>query len=200
MSDSDQRGAGAGEVTGLLLAWGEGDRAALDRLLPLVYAELRSLAHRELRGERPGHTLSTTALVHEAYLRLVDQGRARLAGRRHFLAVAGKMMRRVLVDEARKRGAQKRGGGAPHLALDEAMAIPEVPQFGAPLDGELLALDEALSALEEFDPGLCQVVELRYFAGLTLEETATVLGVATTTAWRDWHSARAWLYARLSEP
>lgn len=192
MSDSERGGTTAEQVTGLLLAWGEGDRDALDRLLPLVYDELRQLAHRELRGERPGHTLSTTALVHEAYLRLVDQGRARLESRRHFLSVAGTMMRRVLVDEARRRHARKRGGGARHLPLDEA------PEIVASPDGELLELDEALSALESFDPALGKVVELRYFAGLTLEETAAVLGVATTTAWRDWQAARAWLYARLA--
>ena len=193
MSDSERGGTTAEEVTGLLLAWGEGDRAALDRLLPLVYDELRQLAHRELRGERPGHTLSTTALVHEAYLRLVDQGRARLESRRHFLSVAARMMRRVLVDEARKRRAQKRGGGAVHLPIEEATEVVTSP------DTELLALDDALTALEAFDPGLGRLVELRYFAGLTLEETATVLGVSTTTAWRDWQVARAWLYARLAE-
>jgi RNA polymerase sigma factor (TIGR02999 family) len=193
MDESDRGGAPAGEVTALLLAWAAGDRTALDRLMPLVYEELRQLAHRELRGERPGRELSTTALVHEAFLRLVDQGRARLEGRRHFLAVAGKTMRRVLVDEARKRRAAKRGGGAPHLPLDEA---PEV--FASP-DTELLALDDALSALDAFDAELGRLVELRYFAGLTLEETATVLGVATTTVWRDWQVARAWLFARMAD-
>ena len=193
MSDPDQRGAVEGEVTALLLAWGKGDRAALDRLLPLVYGELRRLAHRELRDERPGHTLSTTGLVHEAYLRLVDQGRAQLEGRRHFLAIAGQMMRRVLVDEARKRGAVKRGGGALHLPLDDVGEVAAVP------DGDLVALDDALAALESFDATLCRVVELRYFAGLTFEEAGSVLGVSTATAWRDWQSARAWLFARLEE-
>ena len=159
-----------GEVTALLEAWGKGDREALDRLIPIVYGELRRLARRQLRGEAPGRTLSTTGLVHEAYLRLVDQDHARLENRRHFLNVAAQTMRRVLVDGARKRGAVKRGSGAATLRLDEAPEPMRQP------DEELLALDEALSRLESFDPGLSRVVELRYFAGLTFEEAGEILG------------------------
>jgi len=187
MSDS------APDVTACLLAWGEGRREALDQLMPLVYDELHRLAHRELRRERPGRTLATTGLVHEAYLRLVDQNRARVESRAHFLNLAAQTMRRVLVDEARKRGAQKRGQGAVGFSLDE------VPEPSVEPDGGLVALDEALERLETVDPRLSRLVELRYFAGLTLEEAAHVLGTSTTGAWRDWNTARAWLYAALNE-
>ena len=182
----------AGDVTGLLAAWSDGDRQALDSLMPLMYDALRRLARRERRRERHGATLGTTALVHEAYLRLVDQRRARLESRLHFLNLAAQMMRRVLVDEARKRQAGKRGSGAPHLSLDEA------PDPLAEPPAELLALDEALTRLESVDPRLSRLVELRYFAGLTLEETAEALGTSTTGAWRDWNTARAWLYDALN--
>jgi RNA polymerase sigma factor (TIGR02999 family) len=182
----------AGQVTDLLLAWGEGRREALDHLMPLVYAELRRLAHLEMRRERPGHTLGTTGLVHEAYLRLVDQSRTRVESRAHFLNLAAQMMRRVLVDEARKRAAGKRGSGAPRLSLEHA------PEPSVEPDGGLVDLDEALSRLEAFDPRLSRLVELRYFAGLTLEQAAEVLGTSTTSAWRDWNTARAWLYDALS--
>jgi RNA polymerase sigma factor (TIGR02999 family) len=181
------------DVTGLLLAWGQGDRQALDELMPLVYQALRRLAHHQLRGERPDGTLSTTALVHEAYLRLVDQRRARLESRRHFFGLAAQMMRRILVDEARKRHAAKRGAGAALVSLDEA-AEPSV----AP-DGALLALDEALTRLEGFDAGLSRVVELHYFGGLTFEETSDLLGVSATRVWRDWNTARAWLHQALQD-
>jgi RNA polymerase sigma factor (TIGR02999 family) len=181
----------SGEVTALLEAWGNGDRAALDRLMPIVYGELRRLAHRELLREAPGRTLSTTAVVNEAYLRLVEQDHAKVESRRHFLNLAAQMMRRVLVDEARKRGAAKRGGGAKRVSLDE------IPEPGREADAGLLALDEALERLEGLDPRLSRVVELRYFAGLTFEEAAGALGVSVTTAWRDWNTARAWLYDRL---
>jgi RNA polymerase sigma factor (TIGR02999 family) len=180
------------DTTGLLLAWGAGSREALDQLMPMVYAELRRLAHREMRRERPGHTIGTTALVHEAYLRLVDQSRARVESRAHFLSLAGQMMRRVLVDEARKRAAGKRGAGAQKLSLEDA------PEPSVEPDGGLLDLDEALDRLEAFDPKLSRLVELRYFAGLTLEQAAEVLGTSTTGAWRDWNTARAWLYDALS--
>jgi RNA polymerase sigma-70 factor (ECF subfamily) len=183
-----------GDVTGLLQAWGDGDRGALDRLVPLLYDELRRLAHRELRSERPDGTIGTTALVNEAYLRLVDQTRARLDSRLHFLNVAAQTMRRVLVDAARKRRAGKRGGGVRGVPLD---AAPE-PRIDAGED--LLALDEALTRLETVDPRLSRVVELRYFAGLSLEETAQVLGTSTTGAWRDWNTARAWLFDALTAP
>jgi len=191
MSEKPNGERTSGEVTALLEAWGRGDREALDRLVPIVYGELRRLAHRELRRESPGRTLTTTALVHEAYLRLVGQDRARLTDRRHFLNLAAQMMRRVLVDEARKRGAAKRGAGAPTISLDEA------PEPGREPDAEILALDEALGRLESLDPGLSRVVELRYFAGLTFEEAGDVLGVSTVTAWRNWNTARAWLYEAL---
>ncbi len=181
-----------GDVTGLLAMWVSGDRSALDRLIPLVYDELRTLAHRQLRRERPDATLATTALVHEAYLRLVDQTRARFETRSHFLNVAAQMMRRVLVDEARKRRAGKRGSGTPRVSLDD------VPEPSVDPAGYLLELDEALTKLESLDPKLSRVVELRYFGGLTLEETAEVLGVSTTAAWRDWNTARAWLHDELS--
>ena len=180
-----------GEVTALLDAWGKGDRDALDRLIPIVYGELRRLAHRELRGEARERTMGTTGLVHEAYLRLVGQNHTRLESRRHFLNVAAQVMRRVLVDGARKRGAVKRGAGAATMRLED---VPE--PIGQP-DDELLALDEALSRLEKFDPALSRLVELRYFAGLTFEEAGEILGISTATAWRDWNTARAWLFDNL---
>ncbi|HEY6050378.1 MAG TPA: sigma-70 family RNA polymerase sigma factor [Thermoanaerobaculia bacterium] len=188
MPDHGEVDASPGEVTALLDAWGHGDRDALDRLIPIVYAELRRLAHRELRGEARERTMGTTGLVHEAYLRLVGQNRTKLENRRHFLNVAAQVMRRVLVDGARKRGAVKRGAGAATLRLDD---VPE--PIGQP-DGDLLALDEALARLEEFDPRLSRLVELRYFAGLTFEQVGEVLGTSTATAWRDWNAARAWLF------
>ena len=192
MPDHEEVDVPPGEVTALLDAWGKGDRDALDRLIPIVYSELRRLAHRELRGEARERTMGTTGLVHEAYLRLVGQNRTKLESRRHFLNVAAQVMRRVLVDGARKRGAVKRGSGAPTLRLDE---VPE--PIGQP-DGDLLALDEALSRLEKFDPGLSRLVELRYFAGLTFEQAGEILGISTATAWRDWNTARAWLFDNLN--
>jgi RNA polymerase sigma factor (TIGR02999 family) len=185
------------DVTDLLVSWAGGDRQALDDLIPLVYEELRRLAHRQLRGEQANGTIVTTVLVHEAYLRMVDQNRARLESRAHFLNVAAQMMRRVLVDAARKRNAGKRGRGAARVPLDDA------PEPRVEPDGDLLDLDDALTRLETFDPHLSRVVELRYFGGLTLEETGAVLGVSTSVAWRDWNVARAWLFDTLngqSEP
>jgi RNA polymerase sigma factor (TIGR02999 family) len=179
------------DVTALLIAWGEGNRYALDRLIPLVYQDLRRRAHRELRRERSDGTIGTTALVNEAYLHLVDQRRARLENRFHFLNVAAQLMRRVLIDEARKARALKRGAGAPVLALDE---IPE-PSAQSP---DLLALDDALTRLERFDPRLGRIVELRYFGGLTLEETAEMLDTSVTSVWREWNTAKAWLYDALN--
>jgi RNA polymerase sigma factor (TIGR02999 family) len=181
----------AGDVTALLLAWSEGNRQALDQLMPLVYATLRRLAHRELRRERPDGTIGTTALVHEAYLRLVDQRRARLDSRAHFFSLSARMMRRILVDEARRRQAAKRGAAA-QLPLGDVSEPSVAPDSG------LVALDEALTRLEEFDARLSRVVELRYFGGLTFEETAEVLGTSTTSAWRDWNTARAWLHDELA--
>jgi RNA polymerase sigma factor (TIGR02999 family) len=184
--------AESADVTDLLACWAGGDRAALDQLIPLVYEELRRLAHRELRREGPNPTLVTTALVHEAYLRLVDQSRSKLESRSHFLNVAAQMMRRVLVDAARKRHAGKRGSGAASLPLDE-VSEPRIEP-----DENLLELDQAMTRLEAFDPNLSRLVELRYFGGLTLAEAADVLGVSTTAAWRDWTTARAWLFDQLS--
>ena len=180
-----------GEVTALLDAWGKGDREALDRQIPIVYGELPHHPQRELRGEARERSMGTTGLVHEAYLRLVGQNHTRLESRRHFLNVAAQVMRRVLVDGARKRGAVKRGAGAATLRLED---VPE--PIGQP-DDELLALDEALSRLEKFDPALSRLVELRYFAGLTFEQAGEILGISTATAWRDWNTARAWLFDNL---
>jgi len=179
------------DVTGLLVAWSEGSREALDQLMPLVYEQLRRLAHGQLRRERPDGTIGTTALVHEAYLRLVDQSRARMESRSHFFSLAARVMRRVLVDEARRRHAVKRGAGSLPLPIDE-LSGPSL----ADAEG-LLAIDEVLTLLEAFDPRLSRVVELRYFGGLTFEETAETLGISTATAWRDWHVARAWLHDKL---
>ncbi|HZI19406.1 MAG TPA: sigma-70 family RNA polymerase sigma factor [Pyrinomonadaceae bacterium] len=176
------------EITDLLVAWGDGDRAALERLVPLVHAELRRLARGYMRGERHGHTLQTTALVNEAYLKLVEQGRVRWQNRAHFLAIAARQMRHVLVDYARRRKYQKRGGGALQVTLGEAegMADSRSP--------DLVALDEALAALAEVDPRRARVVELKFFGGLTTEEAAEALGVSDTTIERDWTVARAWLH------
>jgi RNA polymerase sigma factor (TIGR02999 family) len=182
----------AGDVTGLLVAWSEGSQEALEQLMPLVYEALRRLAHRELRRERPDGTIGTTALVHEAYLRLVDQSRVRIENRAHFFSLAARVMRRVLVDEARKRHAAKRGAGTPRLPLSDVSEPSVAPEGG------LLALDEALTRLEAFDERLSRVVELHHFGGLTFDETADVLGISTTSAWRDWNTARAWLHDALS--
>ncbi len=186
---------GSHEITQLLLAWGAGDQTALDRLVPLVYDELRRLAQSQMRRERAGHCLQTTALIHEAYLRLIDAGQVRLEDRTHFFAVAARLMRQILVDFARARGYQKRGGGAQAVSLDEAMAII---QRGPERDEDLVALDEALSALGGVDARKAQVVELRFFGGLSEEETAVALKVSIQTVKRDWRLAKAWLRARLS--
>jgi RNA polymerase sigma factor (TIGR02999 family) len=179
------------EVSQLLLAWSEGDRAALDQLMPLVYAELRQLAKSHMRRERAGQTLQTTALIHEAYLRLIDADRVRLENRAHFFAAAARVMRQVLVDLARERGSRKRGGAARRVSFDEAMAV------GRQHDEGLLALDEALGALAQIDPRKSQVVELRFFGGLSVEETAGALGVSVETVHRDWRLARSWLLRKL---
>jgi RNA polymerase sigma-70 factor, ECF subfamily len=179
------------EVTQLLLAWSKGDEAALDRLIPLVYAELRRLAKSYMRREHVGQTMQTTALIHEAYLRLIDAGRVRLENRAHFFAAAARLMRQVLVDLARERGSRKRGGAARRVSLDEAMAVSNQHDEG------LLALDEALGALAQIDPRKSHVVELRFFGGLGVEETAEALGVSVETVHRDWRLARSWLLRRL---
>ena len=180
------------EVTQLLLAWSDGDRAALDKLVPLVYEELHRLAHHYISRERPGYTLQTTALAHEAYLRLVDAKSVRWQNRAHFFAVAARAMRRILVDLARARHNLKRGGGAQPVSLDEALVA--APERGA----DLLALDEALGRLAALNPRQSQVVELRYFGGLTEEEVAEVLEVSPRTVRSDWSLARAWLYRELN--
>ena len=175
------------DVTALLLAWGRGESAALDTLLPLVHGELRQLARRHMRGERNNHTLQATALVNEAYLRLIDIRQVKWQNRTHFFAMAARMMRRILVDAARTKGSRKRGGGAQRVTLDDALIVSQEPAPG------LVALDEALTALERFDARKTQVVELRFFAGLSVEETAAALGVSGATVMRDWRLAKAWL-------
>ena len=175
-------------VTQLLIAWSEGNQAALDRLAPLVHQELHRLARRCMSRERPGHTLQTTALVNEAYLRLVDQKQVRWQNRTHFFAIAAQLMRRILVDYARRRRYQKRGGGALQVSLAEAESLPHERAT------DLVALDEALDRLAEIDPRKCQVVELRFFGGLNIEETAEVLKVSPTTVEREWVMAKAWLH------
>lgn len=183
------------DLTALLLAAEGGNPAALDRALPLVYDELQRLARRHLAGERPGHTLTPTALVHEAYLKLVDQTRARWQGRDQFLAVASLAMRRILVNHARDRRRLKRGGDSPRLSLTSGMDIVE-PEQGADADF-ILTLDSLLDRLATFDPRAARVVECRYFAGLDVEETAAALGIGTATVKRDWALARAWLRREL---
>jgi RNA polymerase sigma factor (TIGR02999 family) len=183
-----------GEVTRLLLAWSGGDRGALDALVPHVYAELRRQADRYLGRQRAGHTLQATALVHEAFLRLVDQTHVSFRDRAHFFAVAARAMRQILVDHARRRHAGKRGGAATRLVLEDGMASVE------PRGVDLVALDDALARLEALDPGQARLVELRFFGGLTVEETAAVLGCSPATVKRSWSSARAWLFGELAGP
>jgi RNA polymerase sigma factor (TIGR02999 family) len=185
------REGSAAQVTDLLIAWSDGDKAAYDQLVPLVYDELHRLAHRYMSRERPGHTLQTTALVDEAYLRLVDE-KIRWQNRSHFFAIAAHVMRRILVDYARRRGYAKRGGGAQQVELDEAMLMARERS------SELVALDDALKRLAEFDARKSRVVELRFFGGLSVEETADVLKVSVNTIKRDWSTARAWLYKEVT--
>ncbi len=181
------------EVTQLLKAWGAGDEQALEKLSPLVYEQLHRVAQRYMAGERSDHTLQTTALVNEVYLRLVDCEQVRWQDRAHFFAVSARLMRRILVDFARSRGYQKRGAGIAHISLDEAPSVCNEP------DANLLALDEALKALGRIDERKSRVVELRFFGGLSMEETAEVLGVSSDTVLREWRLARAWLLRELSE-
>jgi len=188
--------AGATDVTSLLEAWSRGDRSALDRLIPIVYKDLRRVAGRRLRMERVGHTLSATALVHETYLRLMGRHPSHLENRSHFFAVASELMRRILVDHARRRAASKRGGGAVRLTLDAAMA-GAAPSGVASPDLDLVAVDDALSELAALDARQARIVEMRFFGGLTVEEAAAVLGISRATVERDWGLARAWLYRRL---
>lgn len=183
-----------GDVTRLLVAWKGGDRSALDHLMPLVERELRQRARGHLRRERPGHLLQTTALLNEAYLRLVRQKDVTWQNRAHFFAIASQAMRRILVDHAKTQRRQKRGGGAPVVSLDDvAVMSPERSQ-------ELLDLDAALARLQAFDERKARLVEMRYFAGLSVEETAEVLGVSVATVMRDWRVAKAWLQRELEAP
>jgi len=180
-------------VTQLLLDWRNGDQTALDRLMPLVYEELRRMANHYMRNERKGHSLQTSALVNEAYLRLVDHENIAWENRAHFFGVAAQAMRRILVDYARSRGRLKRAGAAQHVSLDEAMTLAEERT------AELIALDDALEELAKVDPRKSRVVELRYFGGLSVEETAEALGVSFMTVMRDWNTARAWLMREMTK-
>lgn len=184
----------ADDITDLLLVWSDGDRRALDRLVPLVYAELRRQARLQLARERGEHTLQPTALVHEAFLRLVDQRSARWRNRAQFFGVAAQLMRRILVDHARARDAAKRGGGTLRISLDDA------PETAASPETDVLLLDDALKRLASLDERQARVVELRYFGGLSVEEAAVVLDVSEITVKRDWAMARAWLYRALTSP
>jgi len=187
------QGAGPEErdISALLRAWSGGDQGALERLTPIVYDELRRLARRYMKGERPGHSLQTTALVNEAYVRLVDYNRMQWQDRAHFFAVSAQLMRRILVDHARRHNL-KRGGGAPHVSLEEAAMV------GGDQETDLEALDHAMNALARIDARKVQVVEMRFFGGLSVEETAEVLKVSTVTVKRDWRAAKLWLYRELS--
>jgi RNA polymerase sigma factor (TIGR02999 family) len=180
------------EITQLLAAWNHGDRAALERLTPLVHTELHRLAKRYMAGERRGHILQTTALVNEAFMRLIDWQNVEWQNRAHFFGLAAQIMRRILVDFARARNREKRGGGEIEVSLSEAAKVP------SKRSADLVALDDALQTLEKLDPRQARVVELRFFAGLNLEETAEVLRVSLSTVRRDWSLAEAWLYRELN--
>jgi len=181
------------EITQLLMNWSQGDKAALDQLVPLVYPELRRLAKRHMDREDPAHTLQTSALINEAYLKLVDQQNVEWQNRAHFFAVAAQVMRHILVDHARTRNYAKRGGGAPKLPLDEAAALTEQRA------GQLIALDDALRDLAALDERKSQIIELRFFGGLSLEETAEVMKISPSTVQREWRAAKAWLHHTMSK-
>ena len=181
------------EVTQLLIDWSNGDRTALDKLTPLVYEELRRMAHRYMSQERPGHTLQTTALVNEAYLRLVNRDAVQWQNRAHFFAIAAQVMRHILVDHARSHAYAKRGGGTRTISLDEAMVVSQGRA------AEVVALDDVLKELAKIDPQQSRIVELRFFGGLTIEETAVVLGLSPATIKREWSTAKAWLYHELAK-
>lgn len=184
---------GSNSVTQLLINWNKGDQSALEKLLPMIYQELHLLASRYLRRERANHTIQTTALVHEAYLRLIDQNQVQWQNRAHFFAIAAQMMRRILINYARDQHAAKRGGHTIKVPLNEAIALPNIQ------DLDLIALDDALNGLAKTDPRKSRLVELWFFAGLTLEETAEVLEISLATAKRDWTLARAWLYRAIKK-
>lgn len=186
-------GPSSRDITGLLQAWAGGDEESLQKLVPLVYEQLRAAARHYMAGERPGHTLQTTALIHETYLRLVDVRRVKWQNRAHFLAICAQLMRRILIDFARARGYQKRGGAAPHVDLNEALVVSSQP------DNNLVALDDALTRLAMIDGRKSRVVELRFFGGLSVKETAEVMKVSGDTVMRDWKLAKVWLLRELSE-
>lgn len=179
------------DLSALLRAWGDGDQQALEKLTPIVYDELHRLASRYMKRERAGHSLQTTALVHEAYIRLVDYKRMEWQDRTHFFAVSAQLMRRILVERARRRNL-KRGGGIPHISLDDAAMV------GSGRAADLVALDDAMNALARLDPRKVQVVEMRFFGGLKVEEIAEVLKISEVTVMRDWSTAKAWLYRELT--
>jgi RNA polymerase sigma factor (TIGR02999 family) len=189
--DGEAGRAAKDQVCELLRAWSDGDTSALERLTPIVYEELHRLARRYMRGERPDHSLQTTALVNEAYMRLVGYERMQWQNRGHFLAVSAQVMRRILVEHARRHNL-KRGGGVPHVSLEEAA------QVGGNRAMDLVALDDAMSTLAQLDPRKAQVVEMRFFGGLNVDETADVLNVSPATVMRDWSTAKAWLYRELA--
>ncbi len=178
----------------MLKKWSEGNQEVLDKLMPLVYDELRRQASRYLRRERANHTLQTTALIHEAYLKLIDQNQVEWQNRTHFFAIAAQAMRRILVDYARERNREKRGGAAENLPLEEAAFVVSEEK-----SVDLVALDEALTRLAEFDERQARVVELRYFSGLSIDETADILGVSNVTVRRDWNMAKAWLHRQITK-
>ena len=186
------------EITRLLKAWGRGDSAALDHLTPLIYQQLHRMARAYMRNERPEHTLQPTALVNEAFLRLVDTRDLDWTDRAHFFAVCARVMRRILVDAARSRAAIKRGGHAARAEHSTAINLDDLPSQAATTSAQVCALDEALNALEQLDPRRAQVIELRFFGGLTVEETGRVLQISPQTVMRDWRLARAWLARELS--
>ena len=195
MQREAQPGAAAGDISKLLRSWSDGDRSALERLTPIVYDELHRLARRYMKGERPGHSLQTTALVNEAYIRLVGYKRMQWQNRAHFFAVSAQLMRRILVEHARRHNL-KRGGGVPHVSLEETATVGA--DRATDPGSQLVALDDALNALARFDARKAQVVEMRFFGGLSVEETAEVLKVSPVTAMRDWNTAKAWLYRELT--
>jgi len=183
--------AAVGEITKLLHAWSEGDQSALERLTPIVFDELHRLAGRYMKRERPGHSVQTTALVNEAYMRLVDYSRMEWQDRAHFFAVSAQLIRRILVEHARRHNL-RRGGGVQHVSLEEAAVV------GGRRSADLVALDDAMNSLARIDPRKVQVVEMRFFGGLSVEETAEVLKVSTVTVMRDWSTAKVWLYRELA--
>ena len=182
------------EITQILLSWGKGDQAALDQLIPLVYPELRRMARRYMGRENSAHTLQTSALINEAYLRLIDQQKVEWQDRGHFFAVAAQVMRHILIDHARRHRYSKRGGGAQHVPLDDAEIVNHERA------AELVALDDALTGLAKIDPRKSQIVELRFFGGLSVEETAEVMNLSPITVMREWRAAKAWLHREITEP